>query len=259
MSANSMGKGRMRGLLYIFIFVLLLSSCGLLEWIDPYSADFYFYIAFILALGLGILHIMLGPKFLGVGSSLSFNRGLLLILLILVLSGLVMAVIFYRLNLPYYFISFVVAFALPFFIWHSYRLFIQIPSARYKRWFYPIDERMPDLDMIDLSEIVVVQFVFSKKPEDGKQTNFTSKAPLNMSLGQLFFIFINDYNERNSQQTISYLDVDNQPFGWFFYKEKGWFKKKYYYDPELSFKENGIEPNRTIYVVRDAGPVTDDR
>jgi hypothetical protein len=250
MSSKSVSKGQKSGIFYLCILILLLSSCGLLQWVNPYAVDLYYYLAFFIALCLGILHVQFAPRFIGVGPSLSLNRGILIIIVILIISALVMAVIFYRIGLPYSFISFEVAFILPFFIWHARRQYLQIPANYYKPWYYPVGEQMPDLDMIDLSEIVVVQFVFSKTMEDKKQTNFTSKAPFNMTLGQLFFIFINDYNERNSQQTISFLDPENRPYGWFFYVEKGWFKNKYYFDPDLSFKENRIIPNQIILATR---------
>ena len=71
-----------------------------------------------------------------------------------------------------------------------------------------------------------------------------------MTLGQLFFIFINDYNEKNSQNTIEYLESKNSPYGWLFFRKKKWFKRKHYFDPALSFRQNAIQPNEFIYAIR---------
>jgi hypothetical protein len=109
---------------------------------------------------------------------------------------------------------------------------------------------MPDLDMIDLSQIEVIQFVFTKNPNDSTQTNFTSKAPLNMTLGQLFFIFINDYNDKNVQHPIGYLKATREPFGWLFYRKKKLFNQKHFFDADLTFRDNGIQPNERIYAIR---------
>jgi hypothetical protein len=126
----------------------------------------------------------------------------------------------------------------------------QIPDANYKIWYYPLEAEMPDLDFIDLSKIEVVQFVFLKRTGDSTQTNFTSKAPLDMTLAQLFFIFINDYNEKNSRNTIEFANPARQPYGWLFYRRKGWPRRRHLFDPDQTFRENQIQPNELIYAIR---------
>jgi hypothetical protein len=109
---------------------------------------------------------------------------------------------------------------------------------------------MPDLDMIDLSDIIVIQFIFHKKAEDASPTNFTAKAPLNMSLGQLFFIFINDYNYRNEQNAIEYLNKKDESYGWSFLIKRKWWLKSIYLDPDVSVGKNEVQPNDKVYVRR---------
>jgi hypothetical protein len=113
-----------------------------------------------------------------------------------------------------------------------------------------MDQEMPDLDFIDLSKIQVVQFVFLKKIKDPSHTNFTSKAPLEMPFSQLFFIFINDYNERNSLQTIEFANDKALPYGWLFYRKRKWPWRRHYFDPDRNFSQNGIQPNEVIFAER---------
>jgi len=72
-----------------------------------------------------------------------------------------------------------------------------------------------------------------------------------MPLGVLFFIFINDYNEKKPHDTITYLiGQHHKPYGWLFYRRKGIFKQKQYFDPDLTIQENGIRQSEIIYAVR---------
>jgi MFS family permease len=240
-------------LLYGLITVIIISAISLLQWVDTSSVDLYYYLALILALGIGILHVGLMNRFLLGPVSGHFGWGLLATILLMIAGGLGSAIVYHFIKLSYPFLTFVLVFILPFLCRETYLFFLRIPASQYKIWFYPVNEEMPDLDMIDLSQIEVVQFVFNKKPQDATQTNFTSKAPLNMTLGQLFFIFINDYNEKNSQNTIVFLDQENYPHGWLFFRKKKWFAKRRYFDPDLSFRNNAIQPNEFIFAHRVPG------
>jgi hypothetical protein len=236
-----------RILWYGLVGVILLAATSMLQKVDPSSVHIYYYTAQIITLLLGMLHLALVYRLLLPPAYSGFWVGLLVCLLIVIAGVLGSAILYYYLKMNYAFLSFVLPFFVPYICRWTYRYFIAIPQASYKIWYYPMQAEMPDLDMIDLSQIEVVQFVFSKRPQDKGQTNFTSKAPLNMTLGQLFFIFINDYNEKNSQQTIGFLDDKNQPHGWLFYRKKKWFGRRHYFDPDNSFRDNRIQPNEFIY------------
>lgn len=235
---------------YSLITVILLSATGLLQMVDLNAPDVYYYFAGFLSLGLGVLHAMLMYKYFPQIGKTDFWKGLALCAVLLLLSAAIAAIAYYFLKLNYSFLSYILPFVIPYLVLQVYYFFLLIPASDYKLWYYPLSQEMPDLDMIDLSQIEVVQFVFNKKPNDPVQTNFTSKAPLNMGLGQLFFIFINDYNEKNSQNTIEYLKEKNKPYGWLFYRKRKWFGRRFYFDPELSFRENIIQPNEFIYALR---------
>ena len=251
MTANPVEKkfGR-QTVLYVVISVLLLGAPSLLQLADPGQADAFFYLAEACAFFLGFAHVYLLYRLVPSIPRASFGKGLLFTLLLVVAGILAGAVAYYFLSLDYRFLTYPVAFLLPWFCYQVYVLFRKIPARDYKVWYYPLDEAMPDLDMIDLSQIQVVQFVFPKTPEDATQTNFTSKAPLNMTLGQLFFIFINDYNAKNVQSPIAYLARSGQPYGWFFYRKQTGLAKPFYFDADLSFRDNRIATNEFIYAER---------
>lgn len=236
--------------IYAFILVIMIGLAGLLQWVDPGAADTYYYLAQALVLVLGIVHVFLFYRFIPQILPADFWTGLGITLLIMLAGTIAATIAFHFLNLDYAFLTYSLPFIVPYICWQVYRFFSRIPSAAYKIWYYPLNEEMPDLDMIDLSQIEVVQFVFCKNPQDTTQTNFTAKAPLNMTLGQLFFIFINDYNDKNTGNPIHYLKSSDQPYGWFFYRKKKWFNQKQYLDPDLSFFHNNIRPNEFIYTVR---------
>jgi hypothetical protein len=236
--------------IYAIIFGLLLGFTGLLQWVNTGAPDTYYYFAQALVFILGIVQVFLVYRFIPQTSPDDFWKGLAVTVLILLLGIVAAAVSYHFLGLDYRFLTYILPFLVPYLCWQVFRVFFQIPSPVYKTWYYPLNEQMPDLDMIDLSQIAVVQFVFSKNPHDTTQTNFTAKAPLNMALGQLFFIFINDYNDKNEQHPIQYLQSPDQPFGWLFYRKKKWFGRKEFFDSERSFLNNSIRPNEFIYADR---------
>ena len=236
-------------LLYVLIAAILTALIGLLQWADSNQADLYYYFAQALVLITGIGHVYLMYRFVPVSPG-NFWDGFLVTVLIMFIGAGATAVLYYFLRLDYGFLTYIFPLIIPYLCWQAYRVFFQIPARVYKAWYYPLNEEMPDLDMIDLSQIEVVQFVFSKKIQDPAQTSFTSKAPLNMTLGQLFFIFINDYNDKNAQQYIEYLKSPQQPFGWLFYRKTKWFNRKQFFDADLSFRNNSIQPNELIYADR---------
>lgn len=234
---------------YSLVTVLVLSGIGLLPLLQIDSVDAIFYLASFLSLLIGVLHVALLERFLPVRNT-EFVRALMITLLILLGSGIIAGIIYYFKNGSFSFLSSLLAFVVPFLGYQTYLFLMAIPPSKYKLWYYPVNEEMPDLDMVDLSQIEVVQFVFNKKHQDPVKTNFTSKAPLNMSLGQLFFIFINDYNEKNALNTIDWQKEQKAPFGWIFYRKGKWFKKNFYFDPDLSFRDNRIGPNEIIQAER---------
>ncbi|GHB52132.1 TssN family type VI secretion system protein [Persicitalea jodogahamensis] len=143
-----------------------------------------------------------------------------------------------------------VAFVFPIVAAGVYAAFLRIPPKEYKQWYYPVGQPLPDMDLLDLSRVLVIQFEFTKQADETAFTNFRAKAPVSMLLGELFFIFLNDYNDRNPDSPIAYLDAAQRPYGWTFYKKTNWYQRRRYLDPDLTFQANKVVDNETIVAVR---------
>jgi hypothetical protein len=143
-----------------------------------------------------------------------------------------------------------IGFLFPVFVAKVYQTYLAIPLREYKKWYYPVGQPLPDMDLLDLSRVLVIQFEFTKKFNESAFTNFRAKAPNAMLFGELFFIFLNDYNDRNAGSPIEYLTPDGTPYGWLFYKKGPWYKRRKYMDPDLTFQANNIVDNETIVAVR---------
>jgi hypothetical protein len=78
------------------------------------------------------------------------------------------------------------------------------------------------MDLLDLSRVLVIQFEFTKKANESDFTNFRAKAPNAMLFGELFFIFLNDYNDRNPASPLNiFLPLVNLTAGCFTKKPLG--------------------------------------
>jgi hypothetical protein len=129
-------------------------------------------------------------------------------------------------------------------------LYLNIPDKIYKKWYYPLDHDIPNLDLLDLTKVLIIQFEFLKSINDTTSTNFKAKAPYNMPFGELFYIFISDYNDSHPQNIIDVTYEPQLPFPWVFFIKSPWWKKDKYVDPDLTFQDNGIVNNDIIFCQR---------
>jgi hypothetical protein len=238
-------------ILYALVTLILMAGVSLLPWINENNLTAFYYISQLLALVLGTVHAWLMGVFLSNMVKGKFWNGLWITLALMALTEIAVVIVYYFIKFPFPFITYIIPFIVPYLAWQALRYYAAIPPRVYRLWHYPVAQDIPDLDFIDLSQVVMVQFVLSKSPTDATISNFTSKAPLNMTLGQLFLILINDYNEKYPQSTVTYLKQGQKPYGWWFYKKKGLFKFKQFLDPALTFRDNGIVANDFIYATRD--------
>jgi len=119
-------KSTAKALLYILIAVLFVSSVSLLQLMDVSMADYYYYFAVLLVLGIGIMHVIVTNKFLYPASEDYMIPGLWLSVLIMFFSILIIAIIYYYEGLNIQFITFIFAFIIPYLSFRSYRYFFQI-------------------------------------------------------------------------------------------------------------------------------------
>ena len=94
------------------------------------------------------------------------------------------------------------------------------------------------MDRVDTSQFAIVTFVFSKKHNEESRSNFQSKAPFELKLGDLFYFFIQEWNYKNAQSTIEYmLEDQSTAYEWQFYVKPNWYSPRRYLDPEKTVKE----------------------
>lgn len=238
-------------LIYAFIFIILLSASGLLKHINVDNIEWYYILASTLAFGCGFIHVKLMYKIFYTGVLQNFRTGLLLTSSLVLISIILTFVLYFILKLNLNFLSFQLAFVLPFLIEQTYIFFLKIPFDEYKLWYYPLNKHIPIIDIINSSEAEVLKFVLSKNPESVTQTSFTLDIPVDIPVGQLFYNLIIKYNETNLLNPIQYVNENNETYGWLFFIRKDGSKKKHFIDPDLSFSKNNINSNEIIYAGRE--------
>jgi len=229
------------------ILFVVINCIGL---ISSFSIQSLFFLVLLAYLISGIIHLLLMKVFF---ADLDSPKSLLFTVILTVL-GLFTVLLFNLLVLnktshAFYTLG-LVLFPLPFLFIYSLQLYLNIPDKIFKTWQYPTDHAMPNLDLLDLTRVLIIQFEFLKSTSETSNTNFKAKAPYNMPFGELFYIFISDYNESHPQNTIKVTDDQHQPYSWIFHKRSPWWKSRKYVDPDLTFQENGIVNNDIIICTR---------
>lgn len=144
----------------------------------------------------------------------------------------------------------VLLFLLPYFFWESYRAWMAIPYRQYKLWQYNPLAPSPDLSRMDLNHFMVVHFWMTRRLGEALYYDFSSKAPYQMRLSDLFAIFLSDYNKLKPDQAIQYLNNQGHSFGWIFYAKRAWWRKRLYYDPDFTFQDNFLRQGHIVVAER---------
>jgi hypothetical protein len=138
-----------------------------------------------------------------------------------------------------------VAFTLPLFIYYTFEAAVNIPSTDFHVWEYPVLKRIDPPDEALNENLLVIGFNISKRMFE-KKTVFRAKAPENIILGELFYHFINEYNEEKSETPIEYLDEAREPIVWWFRLKRKWYQFNTVLDPSLRIRDNLIKENSVI-------------
>jgi hypothetical protein len=136
-------------------------------------------------------------------------------------------------------------FFIPLMFMHTFEAAYNIPAPIYNAWTYPAEPlHLPEEDSRE--KLLVIGFEIAKRATDTKRTYFRAKAPENIYLGDLYYFFMNDYNELQSETPIEYLDGQQGEHKWLFRLKTKWFQPDKMLNPSLSVKDNGIEENSVI-------------
>jgi len=151
---------------------------------------------------------------------------------------------------PAGFVMAVIPFVLPFIFWQSYLAWRAIPHRQYKLWYYNPLAPSPDLSRMDLNHFMVVHFWMTRRFGESLYHDFSSKAPYQMRLNDLFAIFLTDYNKLKPDQALQYVDGQGQSFGWLFYAKQPWWRRRHYYDPDRTFQDNFLRQGSILVAQR---------
>ncbi|MCY7352992.1 MAG: TssN family type VI secretion system protein [Cytophagaceae bacterium] len=241
-------------LLYLIVFLVICGLIGSLSLLaQPTNVQWAYLMAQGLFLVVGFLNVQPMRRFLPFAQAGDVWTGVLLSTGLMLLGGLIVGLIprfVAGREADWGFATAIIPFIIGYFFYLTLDYYLRIPSATYKKWYYPLNDVSPDMDLIDLSRVLVIQFEFPKRADESGLTNFKAKAPVAMNLGELFLVFINDYNERNPNGPVVYLDAQQIPYGWLFYKKHAWWKRRRHLDPDRTFQQNGIADNDTIRAER---------
>ncbi len=141
-------------------------------------------------------------------------------------------------------------FVTPYIFYGIVVFYVKIPVKVLRKWYYPVDRHIEEPRDREMESPLVVGFEFKKKSSDKNMTTFRAKAPKEMTFGKLFYYFINDYNDRNPDEKIEYLDEKDKPVTWIFYFKPKLFGSIRYIDPEETNSFNLVKENSVILCKR---------
>lgn len=139
-------------------------------------------------------------------------------------------------------------FFIPILLLHTFDAAYQIPVPQYNNWRYPdIPIDLPDEQ--ENEHLYVIGFEIAKNAGQAHRTYFRAKAPESMLLGDLYYHFINDYNEQFSETPIEY-SSNGEKQEWTFRTRPKWYQLSRRLDAGLTVNDNKIKENTVIICER---------
>lgn len=235
---------------FVLISAVILALPGLFGLINTSFSPWLYIISQVFYLVMGILFVQAYENI--VGKNVQRYKVLLQVVVMFVIVGLgfYLFAILYNLvheeNFGYIGATSVLVFFVPSIFYWTYIAFINIPFEIYKVWEYPRDKEEINFDGLDFDRLMVLELEFSKKPDAEDRLRVKAKAPENITLGDWFRKFIDDYNAKFPASTIEYIRPDGGSHSWVFYLKKSFFHRRRLLDPDLTIRENRIQENLKI-------------
>lgn len=140
-------------------------------------------------------------------------------------------------------------FFIPVLLLHTFDAAISIPPPQYLSWQYP-EEAIEMPDEKEGEHLYVIWFEIAKKiTGSGQPTFFRGKAPEDMLLGDLFYHFINEYNEDHSETPIEYTG-QGKTADWLFRTRPRWYRFSRVLNADITVAQNHIKENTIIICER---------
>ena len=242
-------------LFYVLLTALLLSASTLFLFLAPSLNEMTVLIlGQLIILIIGTVHVFIAPKLLPWYNDQKFGMQVVFIICMLLFG-------YFFFNLSFTFLVESEAkiiwylsllwFLVPVLLDQTINNLLVVPQKEYIKWRYPLGENILDPSDEEMENPVVISFVFRKNSDMSEKTAFRAKAPLGMSLGRLFYFFINDYNSRHPESRITFCSEDNVPYEWIFYKLKNkMLNIKTVLDPDEKMYKCKIKENDVILCKR---------
>ncbi len=242
-------------LLYIFVVGIIIGAGGFLanKHLMLLSHHMIFYLLCGWMLIIGITHVLLLNVLLRWSGENLFWAELFFTIVTGLVGGIFLLLAFQISNYSVFTginLTSLLLFVLPYIFYGIVMYYVKIPVKVLRKWYYPVDTHVEEPRDREMESPLVVGFEFKKRSSDKNITTFRAKAPKEMAFGKLFYYFINDYNDRNPDEKIEYLNEKNKPVSWIFYFKPKWFSSIRYIDPEETNSFNLVKENSVILCKR---------
>jgi hypothetical protein len=239
-----------KALWYLAIMILIFAVISSIPFLFTHQNSMSQYIFYeIWFLGLGIVHCnLMYTRFWSNESTLGAD--LAFIVAVWLFGGvgfLLIQWLFVKEELVFYpLLTCMFTFALPTAVYKTFEKMMAIPARIFKWWQYPAYQDVPEVNEDDMRDLIVIGFEFEKQTTDHERTYFRARTPIKMDLGDLFYHFINDYNDRYPNTPIDVMDANGHPYGWVFHLKSKWLGTAKTLDPDKPVFMNGMQENSVI-------------
>ena len=247
---------RKAAIVYTIVAILCFALAGLLAYPFFFESPVILILAlqsYFLVIGILHAHYLYTTQDWPDGSE-TLGAEFLFTLFLSILGAIPFLIVFHMVNrngFQYLMAGSILFFMIPWLFYLTFRKALAIPVKILYQWYYPVNAELEEPEDSKLKNLLVISFEFQKRASDSHLTNFRAKAPLDMDFGELFYYFINDYNERHKDSRIQYLSAEGNPDGWIFYKRPRWYTiYTKYLDAEKTIFSNRIRENDVIICSR---------
>ncbi len=245
-------------IVYILVAALCLALPGFLGFSGNMFNPYWYLLAVIIYLFLGVLHVNLMDRYFKHPDKSNAYIILFkcLVTLICMLLGAYLFVYAFMWLSPYDGYAYMAAtgmliFIVPLSFYYCYLQFMNIPFDIYKTWQHTPGQKPVDFEGIDYNKLMVVNLELTKNIEDGNRFRIKAKSlSKGISFGDWFYRVIDDYNHRNPNNGIQLLNDEQDPYSWIFYTKKSIFHFRRFIDFEYDISDNGINENDTVICKR---------
>ena len=243
---------------YILIGALCLGLPGLLGFSGNMFNPYWYIMAQIIYLPLGILHLnRMGNYLNDTNKSVTFNIVFECLTTMACLTlGTYIFIHVFDLMSPFDGYSAMAStsmliFIIPQLFRYCYLQFMNIPFDIYKTWQHNPEKHPIDFAGIDYNKLIVVNIELTKRIADGNLFQIKAKTlPKGISFGDWFYKFAHDYNSKNPNSLIELNNEKHEPYSWIFYTKKSLFHSRKYIDFDQNLTSNRIFENDTVICKR---------